>query len=64
MAGSNPQKSKWVWSGNTTITNRRQPRGTNPDLANINAFTKIGESLTITSPDIEWKQNSYINQGL
>ena len=22
------QNSKWVWSGNTTITNRRQPRGT------------------------------------
>ena len=22
------QKSKWVWSGNTTITNRRQPCGT------------------------------------
>ena len=22
------KKSKWVWSGNTTITNRRQPRGT------------------------------------
>ena len=24
----NPKISKWVWSGNTTITNRRQPRGT------------------------------------
>ena len=22
------KNSKWVWSGNTTITNRRQPRGT------------------------------------
>ena len=35
-----------------------------PDLANINAFTKIDEVLTITSPDTEWKQDSYINQGL
>ena len=24
----NPKNSKWVWSGNTTITNRRQPGGT------------------------------------
>ena len=24
----NVKNSKWVWSGNTTITNRRQPRGT------------------------------------
>ena len=23
-----PKNSKWVWSGNTTITSRRQPRGT------------------------------------
>ena len=25
---STNQNSKWVWSGNTTITNRRQPHGT------------------------------------
>ena len=26
--GVDAKNSKWVWSGNTTITNRRQPRGT------------------------------------
>ena len=39
--------------------------GNNPnlDLVNMNAYTKFGEILSICSPDIEWKQNSDINQG-
>ena len=35
----------------------------NLDLVNINAFTKFGEILSNSSPDIEWKRNSDINQG-
>ena len=37
----------------------------NPNLAlvNINTYIKFGEILSICSQDIEWKQNSGINQG-
>ena len=39
--------------------------GNNPtlDIANINACIKSGEMLSICSQDIEWKQNSDVNQG-
>ena len=39
--------------------------GNNPnlDLVNVNAYTKFGQLLSIFSKDIEWKQNSDINQG-
>ena len=39
-------------------------KGNNPnqDLVNMNAHTKFGEILSISSKDIEWKRNSDINQ--
>ena len=39
--------------------------GYNPnlDLINVNAYTKFGQIMSICSKDIEWKQNSVINQG-
>ena len=33
------------------------------DLVNINAYTKFGQILLISSQDIEWKRNSDISQG-
>ena len=35
----------------------------NVDLVNMNAYIKFGEILSISSQDIERKQNSDINQG-
>ena len=35
----------------------------NVDLENMNAYIKFGEILSISSQDIERKQNSDINQG-
>ena len=34
--------------------------GSNPnlDLININALTQFSETLSVSSQDIEWKQNS------
>ena len=39
--------------------------GNNPklDLVNIKAYTRFGKIMSICSEDIEWKQNSDINQG-
>ena len=39
--------------------------GSNPklDLANVDAYKKIGQTLTICSQGIEQTQNSDINQG-
>ena len=39
--------------------------GNNPrlDLVNIDVHTKFGQILSICSQDIEWKQNSDVNQG-
>ena len=34
-----------------------------PDLANNTAYTIFHENPSIYSQDIEWKQNSDINQG-
>ena len=33
------------------------------DLVNINAYIKIGENISSSSQDIEWKGNFGINQG-
>ena len=35
----------------------------NKDLVNMNAYIKFGEILSISSQDIERKQNFGINQG-
>ena len=35
----------------------------NLDLVNIDAYTKFGEILSICLEDVEWKQNSDMNQG-
>ena len=39
--------------------------GNNPniDLIHVDAHKKIGKILSIRSQDIEWKQNSTVNQG-
>ena len=39
--------------------------GDNPklDLVNVNVHTKFGQILSNGSQDIEWKQNSDVNQG-
>ena len=39
--------------------------GNNPklELVNIDVYAKFGQILPIPSQDIEWKQNSDINQG-
>ena len=51
--------------GHNYVTNKQNMTGNNPnlDLANMNAYTKFGEILTICSPDIGRKRNSDINQG-
>ena len=49
----------------TLVTNLRKLNGNNPnlDLVNVNAYTNFGQILSIFSKDIEWKQNSDINEG-
>ena len=39
--------------------------GNNPklDLINVDVHTKFGLILSTSSQDIEWKQNSEVNQG-
>ena len=39
--------------------------GDNPKLdhVNVDVHTKFGQILSIRSRDIEWKQNSDVNQG-
>ena len=39
--------------------------GNNPklDLVNINAHKKFGQILSMSSQDIEWKQDFDLNQG-
>ena len=51
--------------GHNFVTNELKITGNNLNLdnVNINAYTKFGEVLSICSPYIEWKRNSYINQG-
>ena len=33
------------------------------DLANMNAYIKFGENMSVSSQDIEWKRNFCIIQG-
>ena len=51
--------------GYSSVTNLLKITGNNLnlDLANINAHTKFGQILSISSQDIERKQKSDINQG-
>ena len=44
---------------------RKTLTGNNPklDLVNVDARKKIGKIMSIRSQDIEWKQNSDVNQG-
>ena len=44
----------------------RKMTSNNPklDLVNVDVHTKYGQILSICSQDIEWKQNSDVNQGL
>ena len=43
----------------------RKMTGNNPklDLVNVDVHTKFGRILSMRSQDIEWKQNSDVNQG-
>ena len=52
--------------GHNFVANLRKMTLYNPnlDLINVNVYTKFGLILSIVSKDIEWKQNSDINQGL
>ena len=52
--------------GHNSVANLRKMTLYNPnlDLINVNVYTKFGLILSIVSKDIEWKQNSDINQGL
>ena len=52
--------------GHNSVRNLGKMTGNNPklDLVNIKAYTMFGQILSICSKDIEWKQNSDINQGL
>ena len=63
-----------IWSGNEILMSvkgrysvkiLRKMTGNNPklDLVNVNVHTKFGQILSIHSQDIEWKQNSDVNQG-
>ena len=55
--------------GHNSVTKLQKITGNNPnlDLVNINAHSKFGQILSISSLDFEWKQNSErnsdINQG-
>ena len=63
-----------ILSGNEILTSikgrnsfkiLRKITGNNPklDLVNVDGQIKFGRILSIRSQDIEWKQNSDINQG-
>ena len=51
--------------GHNSGTNVRKIICNNPnvDLVYLNAYIKFGEILSISSQDIEWKQNFGLNQG-
>ena len=52
--------------GRDSVKILRKMTGNNPklDLVNVDVHTKFGQILSIRSPDIEWKRNFNINQGL
>ena len=51
--------------GRNSVKILRKMTGNNPkvDLVNDDVHTKFGRILSIPSQDIEWKQNSDVNQG-
>ena len=51
--------------GHNSVKILRKMTGNNPklDLVNVDVHTKFGRILSIRSQDIEWKQNSDVNQG-
>ena len=51
--------------GGNSVKILRKMMGNNPkvDLVNVAVHTKFGQILSISSQDIEWKQNSDVNQG-
>ena len=52
--------------GRNSVKILRKMMGNNTkiDLVNADVHTKFGQILSICSQDIEWKQNSDVNQGL
>ena len=54
------------FKGRYTIKILQKIKGNNPklDLVSVDVHTKFGQILTISSQDIERKQNSDDNQGL
>ena len=53
-------------NGRNSVKILQKMTGNNPklDLVNVDVYTKFGPILLICSQDIEWKQNSDVNQGL
>ena len=51
--------------GRNSVKILRKMTGNNPklDLVNDDVHTKFDQILSIRSQDIEWKQNSNVNQG-
>ena len=51
--------------GHNCVKILRKMKGNNTklDLVNDDVHTKFGRILSICSQDIEWKQNSEVNQG-
>ena len=51
--------------GRNSVKILRKMTGNNPklDLVNVDVHTKFSRILSICSQDIEWKQNSDVNQG-
>ena len=45
-----------------TIARKIMCNNPNVDLVNMNTYIKFGESLSICSQDIEWKQNFGVYQ--
>ena len=52
--------------GRNSVKILQKMTGNNPklDLVNVDVYIKFGPILSICSQDIEWKQNSDVNQGL
>ena len=52
--------------GSNSVKILQKKTGNSPklDLVNVDVHTKFGRILSICCQDIEWKQNSDVNQGL
>ena len=51
------------WKISLLQNSKKTSNNPNPDLVNIDAFSKFGEIISISSQDIERKRKSDINQG-